>query len=576
MILRSGAGSRSPSALAKGQTAFLFSKAWCWAVVLSVMFLSTGRTWAEVVGYFKFDNFPGDNTDFTDDTGKGLRGLLGTPFTAPASVPGPSGAAGDFAVSLDGKSSLTVDDSAAEVLNILTPPLTVECWARSSDYRGVHVGLVSYGVPGGQPASHGPGGYKLGVSPVGNILFTLFAVVDVDSTVPFPFDGEWHHVAATYSKEEGGVRFFLDGQEVSFIEETRDISPPGTRYLDIGSQFTGLGRWHGDIDRVRISKAVLTPAQLDSVVGTAKPVQNDTAVYFSFDSGNVPYQGEGLSPAGSAISTADWVIQHPAHVTDGDPAKVNDTPSGAATDLALQFAGADVAAVWDPNGVLNLTQDWTLEAWVKYTGNVEGDRDVIFYYGYPGHGYSLSINYAAGNMLQVTTLGLADMPSDSAVVEPDLWQHVAVTHKQGEGITYYLNGQEAGTRAYTQGIIPADERRVLYVGAEWDGGLPFTGWIDRVRISNSVLTPDQFDSDAANPAEVVVPPPSLRLSVARAQSDVAFSWPEANSDGYVLEFSNALGSTWSPETTAPVVAGGQKTVTVPIAGPARFYRLRRP
>ena len=63
------------------------------------------------------------------------------------------------------------------------------------------------------------------------------------------------------------------------------------------------------------------------------------------------------------------MINHPPHVSDGDPAKVTDTPSGAAGDLALQFdvngTGAiDLAAVSDPNGVLNLNGDWTLETWI--------------------------------------------------------------------------------------------------------------------------------------------------------------------------------------------------------------------
>ena len=80
-----------------------------------------------------------------------------------------------------------------------------------------------------------------------------------------------------------------------------------------------------------------------------------------------------------------------------------------------------MAAVWDPNGALNLDGDWTLEAWVNFASVNNGDRGVIFYYGHPGRGYSLSVNYAAGNKLQVTTLGIADMPSDTAVVAADVW-----------------------------------------------------------------------------------------------------------------------------------------------------------
>ncbi|MBI4660522.1 MAG: LamG domain-containing protein [Verrucomicrobia bacterium] len=551
------------------------SKMVCFGFALGFAFLAASAS-ADVVGYFKFDNFPGDNAYFTDDTGKGLRGLLGYPFTTPRSVPGPSGKAGDFALSLDGKGGLTVDDSTAKILNILKPPLTLECWVRATNFQGGHRGLISYGVPGGSSrASRGPGGYKLGIDPNGNILFTLFGVVDVFSGVPYPFDSAWHHIAATYSLEDGGVRYYLDGQEATFIAETRAIAPPGVRQLDLGVQYTGIGRWEGDIDRARVSTAALKPNELDSDASTVKPVRNDTAIFFDFDKGNAPYQGQGFQPAGVAVSTADWVIEHPPHESDGDPGKVNDTPSGASADRSLQFGGSDMAAVWDPNGALNLDGDWTLEAWVRINPNLDGDRDVIFYYGHPGRGYSLSVNYAAGNKLQVTTLGIADMPSDTAVVEVDVWQHLAVAHKKGQSITYFINGKEAGTRAYTGGTRLAETSKVLYIGAEWNGGLPFTGLIDRVRISNSALTVTELDSDPVKPAPV--PAPALKLAIGRSQSNVILSWPEANSSGYILEFSDIIPPTnWSPETTTAVVASGQKTVTVPVLGSARFYRLKRP
>ena len=562
-------------------------KAMRFGLAVGLAFSLTATAFAGVVGYFKFDNFPTNHVGFTDDAGKGLRGLLGFPFSAPRSVPGPAGLPGDRAVSFDGSGGLAADDSAAEILN-LQPPLTLECWVRSTNAAqiGVYRGFINYGIPGGPPVADViRGGYRLGIEPSGNIIFTLFAVVDVPSGVPFPFDGQWHHVAASYAFPDDGVHFYLDGVEVAFVPETGAVKPPGTRHLDIGTQATGMGRFDGDIDRVRISTAGLTAAQLDSVAGAVKPVGIGTAVFYNFDEASPPYRGQGLPPAGVAISTADWVINHPPYQSAGGPrpsgvgtTKVVDTPSQALGDLAVgfgvaQFGGTptvDMAAVWDPNGALNLDGDWTLEAWVKFNSVHDGDRDVIFYYGHPGRGYSLSVNYAEGNKLQVTTLGIEDLPGD-AVVQADVWQHVAVAHKKGQSISYFVNGLEAETRAYTGGTRLAETNRILYIGAEWDGGLAFTGLIDRVRISNTALTASELDSDPVNPKSL------LLLTIARSQSNVILSWPEARSTDYFLEFSDILPNSnfWIPEPTAPVVTDGRITVTVPVTGSMRYYRLQR-
>lgn len=331
-----------------------------WALGLALL---TTTAFAEVVGYFKFDNFPNQLAAFTDDSGKGLRGLLGFPFTPPGSVAGPSGQAGDRAVALDGNAALVVDDSAAGLINILTPPLTVECWVRSSadTQVGVYRSFFSYGIPGGPPVPGlVRGGYGFGLGPSGDLRFTMFAVVDVFSGVPFPFDGQWHHVAAVYSAADGGVHFYLDGVEVAFVTEARNLTAPGTRHLDIGAFGTGLGRWIGDIDRARISKAALTVEQLDFVADTVKPVQNNTALFFNFDQGALPYQGQGQAVAGVAISTADWAINHPPWRSSGGPnasaagpLTVTDTPSAKSGDLAVSFGQppnirTDVAAVFDP------------------------------------------------------------------------------------------------------------------------------------------------------------------------------------------------------------------------------------
>ncbi len=91
------------------------------------------------------------------------------------------------------------------------------------------------------------------------------------------------------------------------------------------------------------------------------------------------------------------------------------------------------------------------------------------------------------------------MPSEGegenyAWVNIDEWHHVAVVHQAGESITYYINGEERISRDYDGLTIPAEDT-VLYIGAENDGGLPYTSLLDRIRISNEALAPADFDSD---------------------------------------------------------------------------------
>ncbi len=468
----------------------------CMTLAAGLIF-TAGFAYGDVVGYFKFDEFTG--TSFMDDSGNGLRGFLGESFTGASSIPGPSGAADDYAVAFDGQGGLIIDDEANQVLNITEAPITLECWIRSESEQGGHVGFISYGIPGGRT---GGGGYKLGMSD-GNLLFTTFAVRDFFGTVPVPRDGEWHHIAAVYGEEIGGAAYYVDGEEWEVIDETGSYSftDPGAHELNIGTQFTAIGRFDGDMDRVRISNAILSPDELDSDRENPNPVVDSTVAYFGFDSESGPYTSEGAEPAVTTVPLDEWVVENPPQESTGAPGIVDDSPSGAAGDTALEFSGAQLAIVNDPEGIMNFSDgDWTLEAWVQTAFETPEERMMVFYYGHAGHGYSLSLVVETWG-LQVTTLGIADMPSEGegenyAWVNINEWNHVAVVHRAGESVTYYINGEERSQRDYTSLTNPA-ESTVLYIGAEWNGGLPFTGLIDRVRISNEALDPADFDDDAA-------------------------------------------------------------------------------
>ena len=71
----------------------------------------------------------------------------------------------------------------------------------------------------------------------------------------------------------------------------------------------------------------------------------------------------------------------------------------------------------------------------------------------------------------------------------------------------------------------------------------------------------------------IAPPPSL--SVEASGSDLIISWP-LSTQNFVLEVSTNLGglNSWTAITNTPAIVDLQNTVTNPISGSARYYRLK--
>lgn len=461
------------------------------AVLIAAATLA-GAAQAETVGYFKFDNISGSS--FTDDTGNGLLGTLGIPAGAgmPDIVPGPSGADGDLAIEIPTAEGMVVDDSALMVLDILSP-MTLQCWVKSDGFNitAEGVGIISYGGGGG--------GYELGVNSAGNIRYLLRGAAEFDSGVPFPFDGEWHHLAAVNDFDAGQLTIYLDGEAVFTESGIPDNTLGSTKALFVG-RIGVTPNWiafEGALDRVRVSQEAVAADDLDTDPASPAPVSEDTIAYFDFDEGTTPFESKDTPDPLTMVTLTDF-----SSGNAGAPEVTADTPSGADGDFSLYFSDGAQTLVRDPNRVLDVGgpgNDWTLEAWVKYPdGNFTG-RMMIFYYG-PG-GISFSLAGTNPRLVFVTTLRIADFSSQNAAVTPDEWHHVAAVHRDGVSISFYVDGEFIEELPYT-GSSNKTEVGQMTIGSEPNGVLPFTGWIDRIRISNVALEEGEFDSDPGQPASV--------------------------------------------------------------------------
>lgn len=512
--------------------------------VLASLALGANASAQTTLAEFNFNEGSGGVTVSPTNELTGTLGLPLNPDAAPViTTDTPSGAAGDRAVQLANGAFLVVDDSATPVLALQTSPLTLEAWAKrdlSSTLQ--YEGIMAYG-----------GAYKLGLNN-SELIFTLFGVVDISSGL-FLNPDQWHHVAAAF--EPGvGVTFYLDGGSV-FVEETRAMGAILNNYFNIGAERLG-NALTGSIDRVRVHQALLTEAELDSVANAPKAPLASTIVAYNFNEAALPHQNAAAAVR-PTISGNVFVSQQLA------PTWVNDSPSGLAGDSSLEFSGGQRVVVSDLNSAIRFeTGDFTLQAWVKF-GAQAGARSVLLFNNGPGGAFSFSVS---NRRVFVTTLGIVDQPSNAAIPDDGGWHHIAVVHETGKELRFYVDGILGDTVAYTGGVlIDVRTETQFYIGSEGNGGLPFSGRIDRLRVSNGIVAAEDLDF---RPVPGVDPgAPELTI-----QTMAEVAWPTLPA-GYRLQVTTTPDNpaSWTFVTETPLTMDGMFKYYTPITEPKKFYRL---
>ena len=498
---------------------------------------------------FQFNEGTGTTTKSLANDLTGTLGVPANPDNLPVGITDtPSGAAGDRAVQLMGTGFLLVDDSNGPVLAVATEPLTLETWIKwDGTDPDQYNGILAYG-----------GSYKLGLDN-GQIVWTLFGIVDVYSGHTLPADAAWHHVAAAY--EPGvGVTVYLDGFGL-FVEETRAMRAFGNNRFSIGSE--GLGNQVlASLDRVRVHKALLTDTELDSVAATPKAPLATTLVAYSFNEAAMPYQN-------ATATVRPTITSEEYNTTTTGPAFSSDTPSGRAGDFSMEFASAGRRVIVpDPNTAIRLDNgDFTIQAWVK--PDPQTARAVVFFNNGPGGAVSFSVNL--NRTVFVTTLGILDRNSNAAIPNDGGWHHIAVVHENGKEFRFYVDGILGDTIAYTGGVL-IDVRTAteFYLGSEPTGGLPYVGKLDRVIVSKGLVAAEDLDY---RPVPGVDPgAPELTI-----QSVVEVSWPSLPA-GYVLQSTTNVAdpASWTNVPGTPQASDGTYRFYFPVTAEKTFYRLIKP
>ncbi len=495
---------------------------------------------------FQFNEGTGKTTRSAVNDLTGSLGIAANPDNLPVIVTDtPSGAANDRAVQLSGTGYLLVDDSNTPVLAVADAPLTLETWVKwDGTDADQYNGIMAYGAS-----------YKLGLDS-GQIIFTLFGIVDVYSGHTLPADGAWHHVAAAY--EPGvGVTVYLDGVGL-FTAEARSMRAFGNNWFAIGAEGFG-NQLLCSLDRVRVHKALLSETEIDSVATTPKAPLASTLVAYNFNETTMPFQS-AVSPARPTITSEEY------NVNNSGPAFSTDSPSGRAGDSSLEFGtGGRRVIVPDPNTAIRFdTGDFTIQAWVKF--QTPTGRSVLFFNNGPGGAVSFSVNI--DRTVFVTTLGILDRNSNALIPNDGGWHHIAVVHETGKEFRFYVDGILGDTQAYTSGVL-IDTRTAdtFYIGAETGGGLPFVGKLDRLMVSKGIVAAEDLDY---RPIPGVDPgAPELTI-----ETKVEVAWPTLPA-GYILQSSITpeVPASWTDVPGTPQASDGVYRSYFPITSPKTFYRL---
>ncbi len=283
----------------------------------------------------------------------------------------------------------------------------------------------------------------------------------------------WSHLALTY--DGANMRLYVNGELVA--TQAQSTPPPtGEGPLALGCNPLYPEDFDGLIDEVRIYNRALGAGEVaaDMGAGLQTPSRSPVAAY-SFDAGEGTVAEDLFGEHDGTIEGATWF-------DNGRYGK------------ALSFDGADDCVTVADSPELQLTEEFTLQAWVKPQGEVKSDP-IIFKETEGFFSYFLGLGLASSGKVEAY---IGEEEEDhTLVVSPQplaahVWAHVALTY-DGAHMRLYLNGGLVDITATGIGNMPSSGP--LQVGCADVFNEHFQGLIDEPRIYNRALGAGEVAAD---------------------------------------------------------------------------------
>jgi len=188
-----------------------------------------------------------------------------------------------------------------------------------------------------------------------------------------------------------------------------------------------------------------------------------------------------------------------------------------------------------------------------------------------------------------SSLTLAATDAWQTILPTNTWTHIAATFDFDAGtMALYRNGTPLAATytatgdpwAVNGGTEPDLTSPTAPAGIKIGGSFPqntaernaFTGRLDDLMFFKRSLTAGEIQQQYAFLLAAAAPMPAI--SISHAASQFTLSWT-APTNGFILEASGDLSAnSWAPFGTNPLTDNA--SLTLPIAGSSRFFRLRKP
>jgi Concanavalin A-like lectin/glucanases superfamily len=333
----------------------------------------------------------------------------------------------------------------------------------------------------------------------------------------------WTHLAFTY--DGAHMRLYVNGALVSTeAQESAPPEAPGNLKIGCAAWWWNEG-FNGKIDEVRLYDRALSEGEIqaDRLAPLQTAPAGPTASY-SFD------EGEGSTVEDLTGNGHTGTIEGPEWTTRGR------------FGSALSFNGEGEDCVTVPESEeLQLTEELTLEAWVKPSG--ETDEDPIIFKeaegigGKPGYAMGIGVTNEGKPEGIIGEEGDLEEVEGPKAIESNVWTHLAFTY-DGAHMRLYINGTRVATQA--QESAPPEAPGNLKIGcAAWYWEQGFNGKIDEVRIYDRALSEGEIHTDRAAPMQTLPGGPVAAYSFDEENEETAEDVTLNEHDGAVE------GPTWT-------------------------------